>query len=492
MKHSSRLVLLALFLTCSQLAIASPIIAPGSSQLRHDITLLSDAGIITGPISSWPLPWAQISTDLAAQPKDASYTPSVAAALARVRWQLSVNKSSTQARPGAYVRGGTEPQFLRSFDDTPRGDAEAGVYLDWNADRFAGRIEVQYVVDPEDGDEEVRLDGSWLGVALGNWMLAAGQIDRYWGPAWQGGLIMSNNARPRPGVSLSRLRSTPFETKWLSWIGPWSLTFFTDVLEGNRAVSNALVTGLRISFRPVQSLEIGLSRTAQYGGEGNDVGFGTIADVITGQSNQTNPSIGGGTNINQLGGGDIRWKLPLINAAIYGEAIGEDEKGGRPFQILGQAGAETWGGLGNTGASWRLIYEFANTQADLFKEANRQPNYGTAYNNFEFASGYRYRGRTIGHPADGDALVHSVRGVVVSRSGHEFRAVATAGVLNRGGVARNGLTQRREDVAAIDLGYGGQYRWGRLDVGLGFTDRDFDGGSDQDTHFWAGVGREFN
>jgi hypothetical protein len=47
-----------------------------------------------------------------------------------------------------------------------------------------------------------RADGSYLGVNFGNFMLSAGLMERWWGPGWDGGLILSTNARPIPSVTL--------------------------------------------------------------------------------------------------------------------------------------------------------------------------------------------------------------------------------------------------------------------------------------------------
>lgn len=497
----NKFCIFALSLLAATSASSDPLADPGDSGLRHDVQLLSDAGIITGPVTTWPIAWAQIDADINNIPKDIKFSLATARALARVQSRLQLNKRNGGVRKGTYMRGGSEAQFIRSFDDTPRGDAEAGAYVDWMGGHFAGRLELSYALNPED-DKEYRLDGSWIGVALGNWMFSAGYQERYWGPAWQGGLILSNNARPRPGVSLRRIRTTPFESKWLSWIGPWSFSLFTEQLEGGRAVSDALLYGLRIAFRPLERLEIGLSRSSQFGGEGRDVGFDTIVNVITGKTTSTGAAVGSAEGINSLGGGDLRWHLPYIpyvDAAIYGEFIGEDEKGGVPDLFLAQGGIEFWGGLGSHGASWRLVYERTDTKANVFdsEEVDGSEAFGIAYNNGDFPTGYRYRGRSLGYPADGDALLHSARLIFVTPEDQQFRLVATTGELNRGAdqrpvlASRNSLTPRREDVDAIDLGYSHQFRWLKLDLGLGFTHREFTGGDSKKVHGWVGLSREF-
>lgn len=480
-------------------AAASPLAVAGDSRLRHDVQILADAGVLTGPVTTWPIAWPQVDADLQNIPEDADYSSVVTGALARVRQQLSLNKPGSGVRTGVYARGGSQPQFIRSFDDTPRAEAEGGGYIDWTSGHFAGHLELSFAADPAD-HRETRLDGSWVGAVLGNWMLTAGFLDRYWGPAWQGGLIISDNARPRAGITLRRLRTTPFETKWLSWIGPWGFTVFTERLESYRGVPNALLYGMRINFKPFKDLEIGLSRTSQFGGEGRSVGFDTIANVISGKTTSTSSLVGNSEDINSLGGFDLRWKLPYINSAVYGEFTAEDEKGSVPILWLGQGGIEFWGGIGDQGASWRLVYERTNTKAYVFKSSTKThlEAFGIAYNNSDFPTGYRYRDRAIGYPADGDALLSSVRVMYITPKGSEFHLVGTTGLLNRGSrikpaiAARNPLTPRREHVDAIDLGLAHQLRWFKLDLGLGYTHRDSDTRDSKKVHGWVGVSREFD
>jgi hypothetical protein len=45
-------------------AAADPWIAPGDARLRHDLQLLSDAGIVHAPLTAWPVPWAEVVRDV--------------------------------------------------------------------------------------------------------------------------------------------------------------------------------------------------------------------------------------------------------------------------------------------------------------------------------------------------------------------------------------------------------------------------------------------
>jgi len=47
------------------------------------------------------------------------------------------------------------------------------------------KLSATVVADPDD-DRELRPDGSYLAMSLGNWMVSAGYLDRWWGPGWQG------------------------------------------------------------------------------------------------------------------------------------------------------------------------------------------------------------------------------------------------------------------------------------------------------------------
>ncbi len=142
-----------------------------------------------------------------------------------------------------------------------------------------GRLAVQLVSDPDD-DKSVRLDGTYGSMRLGNWLLTAGGLDRWWGPGWDGSLLLSNNARPIPAIALDRESSRPFESKWLSWIGPWRFSTFMGRMEEHREDrDHPWLFGTRLSFRPFANIKIGsvhpfrgfefaLERTAQWCAEG--------------------------------------------------------------------------------------------------------------------------------------------------------------------------------------------------------------------------------
>ena len=56
-------------------------------------------------------------------------------------------------------------------------------------------------------------------------MACCSQIPTWWGPGHDGSLIRGDASRPvwRDGT---RAVQNAFETKWLSWIGPWQYQAF--------------------------------------------------------------------------------------------------------------------------------------------------------------------------------------------------------------------------------------------------------------------------
>jgi hypothetical protein len=225
---------------------------------------------------------------------------------------------------------------------------------------------------------------------------------------------------------------------------------------------------MRFVFRPVNSLEIGLSRTATWCGETRPCGFDTFWDIFRGKDNlgddgatfENEPS-------NQLAGFDFRWSNLWFGQpmAFYAQAIGEDEAGGFPSRYLGQLGIETSGFFRNRW-SYRWFAEWAGTSCDIVKS---EPGFGCAYNHTTYETGYRFRGRAIGHGAEGDAQIVSSGLIFVRDDETRWSVMLRTGDLNRGAPDdRNTLTPIPLELSSIDLTYGRSLSWGRLEIGAGY------------------------
>lgn len=459
-------------------AAASPLVPVGDPALRADIQLLADHGLIEGPVTSWPLSWDQILADLESTDPGAILPPHVFNALARVREAALRQTAVDDVRYTARLSAADDPSRIRSFADTPRESGEIGGGISWTSDWLAVDLNAQFVSSPEDG-KEWRADGSFAGVDLGNFVIAASTLDRWWGPGWDGSLILSNNARPIPAVTIDRSFTEGFDWPVLRWLGPWDLSVIFGRMESERTVPEAQIFGLRFNFRPLTGLEIGLSRTAQWCGEGRPCDLGTFADLFAGRDNRGDDGIEVASEPgNQLAGIDFRWSLARwrFPVAVYGQFIGEDEAGGFPSRFLAQLGGEASGSWSDRW-SWRWFGEVAETSCGFYDSGGV---FNCAYNHGIYLDGYRYYGRSIGHGADNDARVASVGLLLLDDAGTRWNLRARYGELNRGGVpdARNNLTPVAEDLASLDVTWSRNFRLGVIEVGAGAErtgDTDFRG-----------------
>jgi hypothetical protein len=469
--------------------LAGPWVDPGDMGLRNDIQILADAGVITGPVSSWPLSWGDIEGSLDDPGRLEDYE---LAALRRVRAAANRATNTDYTQLHSRVAIAENPIGIRGFANTPREDGEVEIGASWTGTRFAMRAQGSWVDDPADG-KEWRADGSYAGLALGNWMFAASLQDRWWGPGWQGSLILSNNARPIPSLTIERNVTTPFRTKWLSWMGPWDFTFLLGRLEGGVQPADANFMGMRLNLRPLKNLEIGLSRTAQFCGdlrifddEGNQVGtrdrpcdLSTFWKLLKGQDNA-------GENIdperepgNQLAGYDLRWSFDLFSEpmAFYTQWIGEDANAFLPTQMMGLFGLESWGQAGDFG-TYRVFFEWADTECDFdfYRGFGGSPN--ICYNNQIFEEGYRYRKRAIGSSYDNDSSVFTLGSVLVDRHDGTWTARLNAGNLNRDDQGqrdpenvRNTVAKEKTRYRELVVDYTRETRFGKIRLGAGYDDR---------------------
>lgn len=481
---------LAVFFLLSLPAAAEPWMRAGDPWLRSDVLLLADAGIVTSPVSGWPLSWGDIAQDLNAYADAETLTGARAEAFERLRVLAAEALVVGEIRVDAGAVLSERPIEIRGFADTPRGDQELWVASRWTGERFALGARVSASNNDAFDDDELRWDGSYAAVALGNWIVGASVLDRWWGPGWNGSLILSNSARPIPAFVIERNFSTPFASRWLRWIGPWSTSLIWGQLENERAVPNARFFGWRVNFKPLPSLEIGLLRTAQWCGSGRQCDLDAFVKVLAGDSNL---DTGSSQDVaNQLAGFDLRWASPIGTGpwAVYGQMIGEDEAGGFPSRYMGQFGVEAWGTTRGGRARYRAFAEFADSTCQ-FHESSRL--YDCAYANSFYPDGYRYRDRAIGHATDGDSRSAALGVVVQDRDWGEFTVTARHMKINRGGspqpahsIAPNGLR-----ITDFDVQYRRPNDFFDLLVGVGVERREALDGSGRDDNLRLSLGAQF-
>jgi hypothetical protein len=478
---------LAGMLACAAAVAGEPWLAPGDTRARLDLQLLVDEGVIDLPVSGWPIAVSDIAAALARTPaatpvgddggeRSSPLTPAQSAAVARLR------KIASEGHPtlGVEVGGAVRPPVLRTFADEPREEGEFSAWASGFAgNRWGGRLELTVVADAED-DNTFRYDGSYVAGKFGNWIVTLGAQDRWWGSSWQSSLILSNSARPVPAIALDRAVSDPFESKWLSWIGPWRLTTFMGYMEaGRQDYDHPLLFGFRVSARPLDGLEISIDRTAQWCGEGRSCDGSDFWNLWWGNDNAGENVDPGDEPGNQLAGWDIRWASPIgdWNYALYNQHTGEtiDNQIPRPYRSFDMVGVETWGDDEVDGSSWRAGLEWANSRCGGTE--NEQKLWDCAYNNgIYYVEGYRSRGRPLGHSMDGDGQMYSLRFMRVDASADTLTALLRYTMVNEGGAVpdtRHTVAPGPEDWWSLDLTYrrpiaGG---WVEASAGADYEDR---------------------
>jgi len=184
---------------------------------------------------------------------------------------------------------------------------------------------------------QARLLDAYIALNLDNWQLSYGNQSLWWGPSESGPLMYTDNALP---VRMFRInRVVPFTLPSIfsaiglirveAFLGQYSgqeFVYSPAGLVGQYGVSlsnQPIVHGERLSFKPTSNLEIGLSRTTDYGGPGYPVTLHTMLRSLfsTGNTFGGNPNKPG----SRRSGLDFSYRLPHLRNLVtfYGEGMAE-------------------------------------------------------------------------------------------------------------------------------------------------------------------------
>ena len=372
-------------------------VAPSDEGLREALERLVDDRVLDLPLLAWPIASRELKAGLEAARARTGLSAAQLSAIARIDAALAPD-------PRQWFVAAGDPSDLRTFEDAPRESAELGAAWRWRGNaRFTGEFRVRAALHPND-DQVARLDGSYLAARTGNWLWTAGFQDRWWGGGYNGSLQLSSNARPVFALSLDRETSQPFESRWLSWLGPWTIGTFFGALENRRPDSNhALLWGARASARPLPGLEFSVTRNAQFCGDKPPCSPKAFWNVLVGNDNVGESVSAADEPGNQLATYEIRWagKIGEMPLGLYWQHTGEtiDNKIPRPLRALDLITLSTWGDTA-AGGRWRAHLEASSTTCADFSSVQSAD---CAYENGVFSAGYRYRGRVFGHSTDSDS-----------------------------------------------------------------------------------------
>ncbi|WBA10887.1 capsule assembly Wzi family protein [Salinivibrio kushneri] len=212
-----------LVLLMSKPVVASPWLEANDPFLRADLTALSDAGELKGPINHYPLRWSSFYDDTEPRKHDTAGKSALMTArdnmlnTARNHVRYRAHAAKFNRAPIEFdLYWANEPATALDYGDTPRHEWLIGSAYQYMSNRFAFKVANQYRREAN-GDKEYTWQGSYLALNDGRWLFTLGQIDRWWGQGWQHNLIWGNQSSPAPSASVSYLG------EHLPVLGYWSL-----------------------------------------------------------------------------------------------------------------------------------------------------------------------------------------------------------------------------------------------------------------------------
>ncbi|WP_419814793.1 capsule assembly Wzi family protein [Glacieibacterium sp.] len=433
---------------------ASPWAEVGDRQLRQDVEMLKAAGVIRGPINSWPLPWAQIDNGIAAF-GDRPLPPHLAAALRRVEALSDLAQQRTVYEIRANATNDT--QLVRDFGGGAREKADVSV----RASHDLGSVYVSYGIGYRNGErgKDFNFEPSYIAVKLGNWALYGGYVEQWYGPGHDGALLFSNSARPFPKIGFKRLSPGPINLPVLRWLGPIRFEAFGGVLTEKRDFDNPAVIGMKLGFEPIRGLEIGLNRALQLCGANRPCKPKTIGKALIGFGNEDNTGTFNEPG-NQIAGFDISFTRNImgVTTQLYFEGEAEDEDNFIIEQYARLGGLALSGALGKNGASWSANFEYTDTLGSKLFGGRKYP--GSLYNQFIYVDGFTYKRLPIGYSLDSDSRNFTVSGAVNDTANRRWYGSVRSAKINltevgpfyAGGPLRNRISSNTETVQIATAG----------------------------------------
>jgi hypothetical protein len=170
---------------------------------------------------------------------------------------------------------------------------------------------------------QFRLLDTYVSSNQDNWIFSFGKQSLWWSPDYSNAFLMSDNAAPIYMFRVSRL--APFEIPWVSKIlGPIKIEAFMGKLSGNEFPPRPLLHGEKISFKPVPNLELGFTRTAEFGGVGRPI---TLKALELSYFSRNNSVFYGAINPGKrMSGFDMNFQIPHLRnwLTLYTDSFATD------------------------------------------------------------------------------------------------------------------------------------------------------------------------
>lgn len=292
-------------------------------------------------------------------------------------------------------------------------------------------------------------DESYLSYKHKNQIYTVGRVSRWWSPSENVSLILSNTARPAPGIEIKNYTPIVPKKTIFKFFKTVDYEFFINELEKNREIENALLFGNRVSLGITNNLDISLLRLAQFGGKGRKVNLKTLTNMLIGRDNTSENLSFEDQPGNQIAGIDWVYRpVNKFNTIFYGQVVGEDEAGYLPSRTIKLAG---------------FSFSLKNTKvtidhADTFSGKN---NY--TYNHALYKDGLRHYKLPIGANIDADSakslisFKREINNIMI-----DFKISDVS--LNKNNSSKNFWSNQSHKFSQIDLSLGWNYKKLNMDI----------------------------
>ena len=437
MKYQSIKVLSFAILSALALPVAAQGIVLNNEDLRTDLNWLNQQGVIQISTSTWPLSGEEIQRALSTAKIENTAQQKVINSV-----MANLEAENTSIKLALFAE--TDPQNIpQKFADEQKSQYQAALELNAGGAQWDARLSVNAEKDPIiDNGHDVNVEGSYIAGKLWNQWLIAGQIPTYWGPGHEGSLIRGDASRPVYGLTMQRAEQQAFETKWLSWIGPWQYQAFAGQLDDYHAIPDAKLLGFRLTAQPLPYLELGASRILQWGGEGRSESFDTLWNAIKGNDNFDDGDL---DKSNQIAGFDARLNLNHwggVPISLYGQYVGEDEAGLLPSKKMYLAGIDYSSQLNNL--PLQVYAEWADTRTNGDVQ-------GISYNHYIYQDGYYQHGFPLGHAMGGDGQMLSLGGDIRFDVMNRLNGRVMVAKVNQSNSINNHAFTQKDEIKALDL-----------------------------------------
>lgn len=246
---------------------------------------------------------------------------------------------NTVSGASGWVSGGPFVAYVRGeYQHAPSSPALSATALEAMAQEEGAPTTPSATPSPAVNGFDM-LDG-YVGMQIDNWQITFGKQEQWWGPDQGGPMVLSNNAQSIEMLQINR--TTPFTLPWIAGrIGPIRAQYFLGRIGGYHWMHNTrdgflgswsqpladqpFIEGEKFSIRPSPNLELGMSMTILFSGQGIPFTLHKFSQIFFPLK------YGGPTGSPQHpgsreGGFDFRYRVPWVRnwVTFYGDGLTHD------------------------------------------------------------------------------------------------------------------------------------------------------------------------